>query len=121
MSDFSNRWKKGDVVYFTNIDHAGNHWLVGMLILDKFVSSREEAENIIGRPLTGADFDQYWIGEKPWLQLQEIPCRNLFMTLEFESGHRLSEGYTGQALQAKRRLTAEDAKALEYLWLAYTE
>ena len=121
MSDFSTRWKKGDVVYFTNIDHAGNHWLFGKLILDQFASSREEAEKIIGRSLASADFDQYWIGEKPWLQLQEIPCRELFMTFEFESGKKLSEGYNGQALQAKRRLTAVDAEALEDLWLAYTE
>jgi hypothetical protein len=121
IPNFSTRWEKGDVMYFTNIDHAGNHWLFGKLVLDQYVGSREEAEQIIGRSLTAADFNQYWIGEKPWLNLQEIPCRDLFMTLDFQSGKKLSEGYNGQALQSKRKLTEQDAVALEDLWLAYTE
>ena len=69
MSDFSTRWKKKYIVYLNKNYHARNHWLFGKLILDRFATSTEEAVNIIGRSLASDDFDQYWIGEKPWLRL----------------------------------------------------
>ena len=45
----------------------------------------------------------------------------LFMTFDFKTENRLFEKYKGQSLQAKWRLTAKNAKALEGTWLAYTE
>ena len=121
MSNFSTHWHKGDIIYFSSIDHLDYNSLFGKLVLDQFVSSREEAEAIIGRPLTSAPFNQYWIGEKPWNQLHDVDCRELFMTLDFQSGKNLKKDYNGQALQKPRPLTEEDTQAVEALWLAFTE
>lgn len=121
LENFSTHWKKGDVAYFINIDSEGHSSIFGKLTLEQFANSREEAEEIIGRPLTAAPFNQYWIGEKPWLKLHDVDCRDLLMNLTFKSGNKLKEGFDGRSFQAPRPLTEEDAQAVEARWLAFTE
>ena len=119
--NLATKYAKGDTVYFTNIDENGYHSLFGKLILDKFTTSRKQCEDLIGRSLSRVPFDTYWVGKKPWRKLEDIPFRELVLTLEFASGKPLDKNYNGQAFQTPRQLTEDDINVVEDLWLSYTE
>jgi len=124
-ANLETNWQNGDVVYFTNIDSNNYHSMFSRLVLNEFVGSKKEAQSKINHQLTNVEFEKYWIGHKPWAELEDIPFRELAMTLEFITKNgkisTLKYGYNAQALQTPRRLTEESAEAVEALWLSYTE
>jgi hypothetical protein len=59
------------------------------------------------------------LGKKPWNTLFDVPFNELALTLEFVSGKKLPDNYTGQHLQAIRELSEDDVLAIEDLIEAY--
>jgi len=118
QSRFS-KFKQGDIVWIHTI-YDSNHLLLGKLILEQKMS-REETEIVINRKLvTGGQFPEYWIGEKPWSELGSgIDIRDLIKRMQFEPKNPLPSEYDGRNFQQIRKLCEEDSILVSERWDAY--
>ena len=117
--NFENMFSEGDVIYFSTIDENGYHSLFSRLILGRFTGTKSQTEPLIPFSLTNVPFDSYWLGKKPWNILFDIPFNELALTLEFTSGKKLPDDYTGQHLQTIREISEDDSMSIEDLIDAY--
>ena len=117
--NFETLFSSGDVIYFSTIDEVGYHSLFSRLILDRFTGGKKETESLIPFSLTNVPFNSYWLGMKPWGVLFDVPFNELALTLDFASGKKLPENYTGQHLQTIRELSQDDVTAIEKLIEVY--
>ena len=121
VENFGSKFSKGDTVWIHSIDSTRYHSILGKLTLAEYVTSREKAENRIERHLSNVRFTNYWIAEKPWNSIKDVPFSEVPYSLEFESGKKLPSDYSGKHFQSPRRLTEEDNLLILDLWNAWTE
>ena len=120
VRNFDSRFNEGDRIYFTTIDEGGHHYLFSKMVLDFFSGSKSKTEPMLPFSLSETPFESFWMGKKPWGDTFRIPFRSLAMTLEFASGKALPQGFTGQNLQAIRKLTSSDSASIERLMAVNT-
>ena len=86
VENFGSKFSKGDTVWIHSIDSTRYHSILGKLTLAEYVTSREKAEDRIERHLSNVRFTNYWIAEKPWNSIKDVPFSEVPYSLEFESG-----------------------------------
>jgi hypothetical protein len=112
-------FEKGDIVWIHNIDVENYHWLLGKIMLESKMDL-EQTQLTIGRKLvTGGQFSEYWIGEKPWNKIAELDIGDLIPEMQFDPINPVPPKYSGQHFQQIRKLSEKDSALMSERWDAH--
>jgi len=113
------KFERGDMVWIHTIDIENYHWLLGRIILESKMDL-EQTQFTIGRKLvTGGQFSEYWIGEKPWNKMVEINIGDLIREMQFDPIKPVPSEYSGKHFQQIRKLSEKDSALISERWDAY--